>query len=441
MLIGSLHHLEGQVFQLDTLTYTGDINKHINVVILGDGYLEEDLVQFLQDAENFTTYFFQIQPYSNYKGFFNVFTLSVPSMERGAASHPDSLIDNYFGSTFWYADIERLLVPTNSSRIFSVLAENFPAYDQVFMLVNSTKYGGSGGWVATASLNNQSKEVALHELGHSFANLSDEYWAGDQYARENTNMTKETNLEQLVWRNWHGDAEIGLFPHEESPAWHRPHQDCKMRYLNRPFCAICIEGTIESIYDLASPLRNYYPENAVLAEPEDPQIFSLDLIKPNPNTLKVTWDLNGKIIQSGLDTLLLDHSELMDGENSVVAVIEDTTVLIRPYDDESYHFITVQWQTGSGTANRGGLENYTGIQVFHIYPNPVEDELYITVKEGLNDQISFDLSDLQGKRMRTWSLDFSQKTTLDLSEFESGIYILHIHVNGRVINSRKIIKQ
>src|SRR5258708_7869266 len=86
----------------------------------------------------------------------------------------DSVI--YFGSTFNYAGIDRLLVPVNSSHIYSVLANNFPQYDQVFVVVNSTKYGGSGGFAATASINSSSAEIAIHEMGHSFAALRDEYW-------------------------------------------------------------------------------------------------------------------------------------------------------------------------------------------------------------------------------------------------------------------------
>jgi len=205
-----------QTYRVDTILYQGDMEYPINLVMLGDGFLESDLQVFRDSAELYINALFTVDPFIKFKSFFNAFTISVPSTVQGAATDPANLIDNYFGSTFGYAGIERLLVPTNNTAITNVLANNLPEYDQVFMLVNSTTYGGSGGWVATASLNEDSKEIALHELGHSFADLADEYWAGAQYAGEAINMTQETNLDILKWRNWHGDNGIGLYSHAES---------------------------------------------------------------------------------------------------------------------------------------------------------------------------------------------------------------------------------
>src|SRR5690554_5643272 len=106
-----------QKFEMDTVLYNGNTDHFINIVILGDGYLESELSQFTLDAQNISSALFNEPPFKNYQGFFNVFTIKVPSNESGAAMDPNNLIDNYFGSTFGYAGIERLLVPTKTFNI------------------------------------------------------------------------------------------------------------------------------------------------------------------------------------------------------------------------------------------------------------------------------------------------------------------------------------
>ena len=54
-------------------------------------------------------------------------------------------------------------------------ARNVPTYDYIFVMVNDTTYGGSGGVVSTFSVNELAGEIGLHEFGHSFAGLADEY--------------------------------------------------------------------------------------------------------------------------------------------------------------------------------------------------------------------------------------------------------------------------
>ena len=177
---------EAQSFKVDTIFFSGKSEKFINIVILPDGYQESELAKFKTDAEAFVNVFFTVQPFDRYSNFFNVFIVNVPSNESGAdhpgtatdvtePAHEVQSVDNYFGSTFDYFDIHRLLVPLEEGKIFSVLANNVPLYDQAIILANTPYYGGSGGTFATASLHSQSIEVTIHELGLSFAGLSDEY--------------------------------------------------------------------------------------------------------------------------------------------------------------------------------------------------------------------------------------------------------------------------
>jgi hypothetical protein len=202
---------------------------------------------------------------------------------------------NRFNGTFDAGNIHRLLVAGNSSAINSVIFQNFPLYDQVLILINTPHYGGSGGSRAVSSLHTSAPEIMLHEMGHSFGGLADEYYAGDQYANERPNMTQETNPVQVKWKNWMDDQGIGIYQHccgGNSAEWYRPHEGCKMRALgtNYPFCAVCKETMIERIHFLfGSPVVSRVPAQNSVSMCGAPIGFTLNTAKPNPNTISTTW--------------------------------------------------------------------------------------------------------------------------------------------------------
>jgi len=346
----------GQVFEVDTIQYTGDIDHRVNLVILGDGYQNHELSQFEIDARNFSETFFSNRPYTEYQQFFNVFAIKVPSNESGA-SHPGTAtdvtepaipvieVDNYFGSTFDYLEVHRLLVPVNTVAIRTVLANNFPTYNQVVILVNTPYYGGSGGEFATATTNPASSDVAIHEIGHSFVGLGDEYWPGEIFVWETLNMTQENSTELVRWKNWVGDNKVGIFPHccgETSSSWYKPHENCKMQFLNVPFCPVCVEGTIERIHSLTMPIISYSPLEASIFTKSAFDRFEVELIEPVPNTLKKQWFLNEVELDNHTDSLSFSELALESGKNTLTFVVEDTTELIR-VDGHEIHVASLTW--------------------------------------------------------------------------------------------------
>ena len=284
--------LQAQQFDVDTISMTGSIDDRINLVFLPDGYQEDELDKFIEDVHWMKNALLGKEPYLSYRDYFNSFAIKVPSNVSGAADDPDSLIDNYFGSTFNSSGIWRLVVPKRSSKIQSVLRDNFPQYDQVVVIVNDSRYGGSGGWAATSTTHTNGPEICIHEIGHSFAGLADEYWAGAQYARERVNMTQETDTEKVKWKNWLAYNNVGIYSHDESPTWKRPHQNCEMRFLNRQFCPVCQEAISNKILDLTNPVKNFYPAEDGFTHAEPTIEFSVDLLKPYPNTINIKWTLN-----------------------------------------------------------------------------------------------------------------------------------------------------
>ena len=444
-----------QKFDVDTLVYNGISDKRINLVILSDGYTVSEISKFITDATSFTTGFFNEPPYKNYQKYFNVFIIKVPSNESGA-SHPGTaadepvpalpviVVDNYFGSTFDFAGIHRLLVATKTSVISSVLASNFPNYDQALILVNSPEYGGSGGGLAVASTNVLSIQIAIHELGHSFGGLSDEYWAGDNYAREGINMTQQTNPLLVRWKNWYGTNGIGIYQHGTtgiSALWYRPHQNCEMRYLNRSFCSVCVQGIVEKIHSLITPVDSYIPAVNNITGIFYPLKFKLNIVAPAPNTLRRIWMLNGSSFKRNIDSVFINESHLSAGTNTLVATVEDTTQFLRVDNHSTVHISSVSWSINKSITGIKKIISSSSEVIIDLYPNPTSEYINIKLLGAIKGKIRLEISDIQGKRLKVSLLNSDEVNFIDLNNLGQGIYVARIFIDNNLITSRKIIRQ
>ncbi|MEO5564459.1 MAG: M64 family metallopeptidase [Chitinophagaceae bacterium] len=446
-----------QSFPTDTVVKKGALNKRINFVYLSDGYLLSELNTFTTDVIAINNKLFQTTPYKEYINYFNIFQVRVPSAEAGAkhansasdcpagASQPTIDPKNYFGSKFDFAGIHRLLVPDSMAKVSSVLFSNLPAYDQAFVLAHSTYYGGSGGSIATSSTDPNSAEVAIHELGHSFGKLGDEYWAGPQYAGEKPNMTAQSDPLQVKWKNWVGANNVGVFPFVGGPAWFRPVQGsrCKMEVLGVNFCSVCIETTIERIHSLVSPIDKFAPANATPITTDVTDLgFKLNLILPIPNTLKTTWTLDGNTIGQNVDTVTLTASMLAGGNHILLATVVDTTELSRSVTHSTTHTSNIQWNISKVTGVTSPELFRANLQVF---PNPVASDLFIKYELEKKANVSIELISMDGKRItrheKKNQLPGQYNFTIDTKKLaiNSGMYFVVFSLNGNSL-TREVVK-
>lgn len=452
ILFFSIIILRGQTFPVETIKNNGAKEKRINLVFLGDGYQSTELTQYLIDVNTVVTGMFSQTPFKEYEKFFNVYAVKVPSVESGA-KHPGTATDvtepatpvtnpnNYFGSQFDISNIHRLLLPLKGSIINSTLANNFPDYDQIFVMVNSTVYGGSGGTYATSSKNVSAAEIAIHEIGHSFAGLADEYVIGGQ--GERPNRTIATDAATIKWKNWLGTNTVGIYP-VGIEGWQRPHQNCKMQFLNSPFCSVCAEAFINKIYALVSPIDNFTPLSKTVNFTGISMNFALGLVLPNPNTLKIEWILNGVTVGNNINNINILATKLDTGKNTLIAKVTDSTALSRSYKPAiSGYLNSVTW-----TINKAGIpspvESINQVDKIHydIYPNPVLDVLGIHLSTQNVMDVELSLFDMQGRR-----LTFIQKRRVDellenvnMARYAAGNYILRIKMGDHIFE-KNIIKQ
>ena len=173
ILKDSIHRLK-----VEKLQNSGDPSDHVDVAFLAEGYTETEMSKFLEDARSMCDYFMSVEPYNGFRDKFNFYAIMSPSDESGVTIPGKELyVNTSIHSSFYTFDMDRYLTSFDTKDIYDIAA-NVP-YDAIFVLVNSKRYGGGGFYnhYCEGTVDNQySKIVAIHEFGHSFAGLADEYY-------------------------------------------------------------------------------------------------------------------------------------------------------------------------------------------------------------------------------------------------------------------------
>ena len=243
------------------------VENAVDIVLLPDGYTEQEMGKFINDCQFFVKSLFSYAPYDSYQDRFNVRAVMVPSQDSDITMPGDKLYRNTaLSCAFWTFDSERYCM-TYDNETMKTLAGQVP-YDQIYILANTKKYGGGGifnSYCVSTTGNSYSSDVIIHEFGHGFAGLADEY-AYEGTDNYNTQIEPwEPNITTLVnfeakWKDMIGkktpvptpaekkyENTVGVY---EGAGYqmhdiYRPMIDCLMRTFNgKKFCPVC-ERAIE----------------------------------------------------------------------------------------------------------------------------------------------------------------------------------------------------
>jgi hypothetical protein len=187
----------------------GDPAVKVDLVILGDGYATSE--RFDADARRAADALFAVEPFASRKEDFNVRAVRTPAGQPGI-SRPRAGIfrDTPLGARYNSFDSERYIL-TLEDRAWRDAAAAVP-YEFVLILVDERKYGGGGifNLYSTAAMGSSFGDyLVVHEFGHHFAGLGDEYFtspvayedSGDAMVEPwEPNVTALHDPEQLKWR-------------------------------------------------------------------------------------------------------------------------------------------------------------------------------------------------------------------------------------------------
>lgn len=455
LCIFNLQVFSQTVLGVDTILKNGPLDKRINLVIISDGFTTSEMSLFLNKASALSNYLLSSAPYKNYKKYFNVFAIKCPSPQSGV-SHPGTATDvvepqipvvsiqNNFNTRFDNGGVHRSIYSANSAAIYAVLAANFPNYDQAVILGNSTEYGGTGGPYAVMSINGSAPETLVHEMGHSFAGLADEYWAGPQFTAEKPNMTANSNTATVKWAQWLGFNGVDVYPYDNvAPGnnWYKPHENCKMQYLGSPYCPVCQQSVVERIHSLTNPVDAYSPADSSLTLVDTMVWFKTALVKPTPNTLKSTWQINSTLVAGNADSIHVSYANLSQGYNNIIYTVIDTTVMSRDANHPNLHTYSVMWDvTYYSTV---GIKDIKPRMAFSMFPNPATDVINLNYTLLKNSDVGITVTDMSGKAVITEksrpTAAGEYKKEINISSLTEGNYILVLRINDQIINNKFIV--
>ncbi len=244
---------------------SGDPKDHVDVAFLAEGYTTLEMDKFIEDAKRISNYFLSVEPYASNADRFNFYAIESPSDESGVTiPGKDIYVNTNIHSSFYTFDMDRYLTTSDTKSMFDIAA-NVP-YDLIFVLVNSKRYGGGGFYnhYGESTVDHQNSNiVAIHEFGHEFAGLADEYYASEitysdyynlKFEPWEPNITTNINFSS----KWKGMIKSGTpvpTPREEkykgvtgmfegggylSKGIFSPVMDCRMKSNEAPrFCAAC----------------------------------------------------------------------------------------------------------------------------------------------------------------------------------------------------------
>jgi len=189
----------------------GKSTNHVDIVILGDGYTASEMDKFHNDVKTLSDELFTVEPFKSRKSDFNVRAVETPSASSGVNKpHPGVFNRTPLSMSYGAFDSERYALSYDNRTIRDV-ASTVP-YDYMFILINERTYGGGGifNLYSTVAADNKfSRYIFVHEFGHSFAALADEYYTSDVSYQPSEitvepwepNVTALLEPSNLKWKN------------------------------------------------------------------------------------------------------------------------------------------------------------------------------------------------------------------------------------------------
>lgn len=232
-----------------TLQQAADTLRCIHIAFVAEGYTETQQQQYLNDCRQAMDALFNHEPFRSQRDCFNIIALLTPSQDTDVSQPGKGIwLETALGSHFDTFYSQRYLTTLRLKHLHDVLAGT--PYEHIIILANTAHYGGGGiynSYNLSYTRGGKFRPVVVHEFGHSFGGLGDEYPYGDDdpmYFADTEpwepNLT--THPEQPKWQDLINQGKAGMIEgggYLSTGVW-RGANDCRMRTNEHPeFCPIC----------------------------------------------------------------------------------------------------------------------------------------------------------------------------------------------------------
>lgn len=246
------------------LHYSGNSAEKIDVAIVAEGYTQGQSDRFYADAQKAVNAILSHEPFKHYAHRFNFVAVAAASTDSDVSVPKEGIwrhtaLSSHF-STF-YSD--RYLTTLHQRDLHNLLV-GIP-YEHIIILANTDTYGGGGiynAYTLTTAHHSQFEPVVVHEFGHSFGGLADEYYYDDQYENYYSDSREPWELNLTTLHNFAAKWQDMLPPHTSIPTApdvrhmerigvyegggymskgvYRAYQDCRMKTNEcKAFCPVC----------------------------------------------------------------------------------------------------------------------------------------------------------------------------------------------------------
>lgn len=255
-------------FAVTEIINNGSSDKKVDLLFIAEGYTADEMDKFRKDAAKFAKYLFELEPYKTRAKDFNIWAVESVSQESGTdIPHHDIWKNTVANSNFYTFRTDRYLTAPDQ-KLISQIASN-AHYDALYVIVNTEKYGGGGIYnYYGLSMADHATEapVFVHEFGHSFAGLGDEYYNSETAYNDFYNLKTEPwepNITTLVdfdskWKDLIEPGTPVPTPNDEkylnvtglfegggylNKGIYRPYYECRMKNNTaQGFCPACVRA-------------------------------------------------------------------------------------------------------------------------------------------------------------------------------------------------------
>ena len=160
----------------------GPLDETIDIVVVSEGYDASEKAKFYADAEHVATALFRHEPFASLRNKFSIRAVFAPSKDSGVSVPREgdwkrTVTDSHFDT--FYTD--RYLTTSAQQKVYDLIGT--VPFEHIVVMVNTGIYGGGGIYNSLTIMNSDHptfNAVMVHEFGHAFGGLADEYAYGDQ---------------------------------------------------------------------------------------------------------------------------------------------------------------------------------------------------------------------------------------------------------------------